>query len=487
MKLYSLLKNINCRVLGNTVVEIKGLYHKDTEVKENGLFFCVRGTRVDGNAFVLSAIKNGAVAIVTENEIPNLPKITQVVVKNAREAMSLIASKFFGNPSSKLKMIGVTGTNGKTTITHMISAVLEKAGKKTAIIGTNGVMFGGKKYDTGMTTPDPIELQKYLALMLKQKIEFVCMEVSAHAVHLNKIDGITFEQVVFTNLTQDHLDFFKTMENYFLSKAKLFTKKHTKQAVINIDDDYGKRLLSGINLNAKTYAIGNTADVFAIGLKSTSYGQSFVLNGQKTVELNMIGRFNVSNALASICVLKNFGISEEIIFDSLKNFEGVSGRFNAFLVKNKTVIIDYAHTPDGLSNVLLACREIAGQNKVVSVFGCGGNREVQKRKIMGEISSKLADFTVITSDNPRFEKREQIASDIECGTLNKNYLVELERSVAIKKAIELAGDGDVVLIAGKGAENYIDENGTKIPYSDFEEIEKIRRSWWGNIVCFCNV
>lgn len=475
MKLYSLLKNLNCRVLGNTIIEIGGLYHKDTEVKENGLFFCLRGTRVDGNEFVLSAIANGAVAIVTEQELQNLRGITQIIVKNAREAMSLLACKFYGYPASKLHLIGVTGTNGKTTITNIISYVLECVGLKTAIVGTNGIFFRGKKYDTGMTTPDPIELQKYFSLMVKNKIEYVCMEVSAHAIELHKIDGCVFDEVVFTNLTEDHLDFFKTMQNYYQAKAKLFTSKYARFAVINSDDEYGKQLLERINIDHIAYAINNDAEIRATDVKMNGTLQSFMLNNFGLLELAMLGKFNVYNALASIGVLKKLGISEAEIIEALKNMQPVEGRFNSFDVNGKIVVVDYAHTPDGLKNVLNACRELVGKNKIYSVFGCGGNRETQKRKIMGEISSTLADFTIITSDNPRFESRESIAKDIESGIVNDDYVIELDRVCAIKKAVDMAEVGDIVLVAGKGAEPYIDENGTKIPYSDLIEVEKLRR------------
>lgn len=474
MKLFSLLKNINCRVLGNMVIDIKGLYHKDTEVKDGGLFFSLRGTRVDGNNFVLSAIKNGAVAIVTEQEIQNLSGVTQIVVKNAREMMSLIACRFYGNPASKLKIIGVTGTNGKTTITNMISSVLECAGKKTAIIGTNGVFFCGMKYNTGLTTPDPIELQKYLSLMVKNKVEYVAMEVSAHAIDLHKIDGFVFEQAVFTNLTEDHLDYFKSLDKYFEAKAGLFNRKHTKFAVINLDDEYGKKLAKSIKIPFATYAINESANYNASQISLVDAGQKFLLNNGYEIELSMAGKFNVSNALASICVLLNLGIPILTIQEGLKNMKPVDGRFNTSLVAGVLVVVDYAHTPDGLSNILTACKDIAGKGKLISVFGCGGNRETQKRSIMGEISSKIADFTIITSDNPRFESREAIAKDIERGMTNSNYTIELDRAKAIEKAISISKKGDVVVVAGKGSEPYIDENGVKMPYSDMAQIEKIR-------------
>lgn len=476
MKLCSLIKNVSARVFGNPAVEISGLYHKDTEVKENGLFFCLRGTRVDGNDFVYSAIRNGAVAIVTQQEIHGISGITQVVVKNAREAMSLISCKFYGNPAEKLKIIGVTGTNGKTTITNMLASVLEKSSNKVAIIGTSGIFVKGKRYETNMTTPDPIELQKYLSLMVKNHIKYVCIEVSAHSIDLHKIDGIKFEVVIFTNLTEDHLDYFKTMERYFVAKQALFTKKYAKFAVLNADDDYSKRLIESINIPYVTYSNGSKADYFVSNCEVNNGNQILDINDCYKLSLPMLGKFNISNALAAVAALSILEISKETIIKGLQDMKQVEGRFNSYELAGRTFIIDYAHTPDGLKNILIAAKDIAGDNRLFSVFGCGGNRDSQKRPIMGEISDKLADFSIITSDNSRFEKPEDIAKDIIKGIKSDRYLVCLDRGSAIKKAFELSKERDIVVIAGKGAEDYIEENGVKIPYSDYAEIEKIRRN-----------
>jgi len=476
MKLCSLIKNINCRIFGSTAVEIKGLYHKDTEVKDQGLFFCLRGTKVDGNNFVHSAIKNGAVAIVTEQEIHSIRNITQIIVKNARLAMSLIACRFFGNPAEKLKLIGVTGTNGKTTITNMLASILEYSGKKTAIIGTNGVFINGVRYETNMTTPDPIEFQKYLAFMIKKHIEFVCVEVSAHAIDLNKIEGIKFESVIFTNLTEDHLDYFKTMENYFLAKAKLFSKKYAKFASLNIDDKYSEKIINSINIPFVTYSKVSDADYIAKKIKIDNGKQKIIINNSYEIDLPMLGDFNISNALAAISSLSLFNISQNDIVNGLNNLRQVEGRFNSYIINGITIIIDYAHTPDGLKNILIAAKEIAKGNKIICIFGCGGNRDSQKRSLMGKIADDLSDFIFITNDNPRFEKPSKIAEDIVVGIKSNSFEIELDRSKAIKKAVLLAKKNDVVVIAGKGAENYIEENGIKIPYSDYDEVEKIRRN-----------
>lgn len=475
MRLFKILKNYKCRVLGNINIEITGLYHRDTEVKENGLFFCLRGTRIDGTNYIKSAINNGAVAIVTEYEIPNLSKVTQIIVKNAREAMSLLSCAFYGNPASKLKIIAVTGTNGKTTISSMIANCLEFAGKKVALIGTNGIFFADKKFETGMTTPDPIVLQSYLSKIVKSKCEYVCMEVSAHALDLCKVEGMKFDVSIFTNLSEDHLDYFKSIDRYFEAKAKLFSPRYTKYAILNVDDDCGKILSERINISHGAYSIREKSSYFATKIKMEENCQKFYFNNGYEFKINMAGSFNVSNSVAAIAALSYLGIDIYLIKQAFFKMKPIDGRFNVYNVKGVKVIIDYAHTPDGLSNLLKTSRELAFNKKVIVVFGCGGNRETQKRKIMGEISSKLADFVIISTDNPRFESRELIAKDIEKGMTNSRYLIELDRSKAIKKAIEMAEQDDVVVIAGKGSENYIEENGEKTHYSDFEEIEKFRR------------
>lgn len=476
MKLFRLLKNCKGRVLGNTNAEIMGLYHKDTEVKNGGLFFCLRGTHVDGCDYVKSAVHNGAVAVVTESEIQNLHGVTQFIVKNARESMSQIACEFYGNPASKLKIIGVTGTNGKTTISTMIANVMGFAGKKVGLIGTNGVFIAGKKYNSNMTTPDPIELQYYFSKMVKSKCEYVCMEVSAHALDLCKIDGFKFDISIFTNLSEDHLDYFKTMDRYFEAKAKLFSQKHSKFALINIDNEEGKFLSECININYATYSINEKSSYFASEIKSYENHQKFYFNNDCEFKINMLGKFNVSNALAAISVLKYLKFDYHVIKQAFEQMQSVDGRFNLRVVNGVKVIVDYAHTPDGLENLLNATREVAEDKKLVVVFGCGGNREVQKRAKMGEIATKVADFVIISTDNPRFESRIKIAKDIEKGVVSSNYKIELDRSKAIFEAIKMSKEGDVVVIAGKGSENYIDENGEKTPYSDFAEIEKCRRN-----------
>lgn len=474
MKLFKLLKGIRCRVLGSTLIEIEGLYHKDKEVKNKGMYFCLTGSNFDGVNYVNSAIKSGATAIVSEREIQGVCGITQILVKDIRKAMSLISVNFYNNPAKKLKLIGVTGTNGKTTTTYMISGLLKNLGFSSAIIGTNGVIYNDKRIETGMTTPDPIELNRILRILADKSIEYVCMEVSAHSIFYKKIEGLRFEVMVFSNLTEDHLDFFGNMENYFNSKKLVFDKKHTKQSLINIDDKYGKILADCIITQKKTYAILNEADYLAGNLGIENGFQKFLFRGS-VITAPFLGEFNILNLLSAIACIEMLNINIGNIQECVNRLKSVPGRFNTMVINKKLFIIDYAHTPDGLENVLKLCKNIAKNKKLICLFGCGGNRETQKRAKMGEISSKIADFTIITTDNPRYEDRLKIAEDIKLGLLNNNYKIILDRVEAINYANIISGDGDVVLIAGKGVEDYIEECGVKMKYSDYEQILKLRK------------
>ncbi len=474
MKLYKLLKGIKCRVLGLLNIDVKSLHIKDVNVKNGGMYFCIKGTNVDGLAYVQSAISLGACVIVAERELSGFYGVTQVLVKDVRKTMSLIAKNFYGNPAENLKLIGVTGTNGKTTTTYMISRMLDNLGYSSAIIGTNGVVYNGKIIETGMTTPDPIELYKILRLLADDGVQYVCMEVSAHSIYLKKIEGLFFEIVIFSNLTEDHLDFFVTMENYYDAKRKLFSKKYASKALINIDDSYGELLYSGINLTKQAYSIHNDTEYFAKDLGVKNFVQEIEFNG-RVLKSKFLGRFNIYNLLSALSCLDMLNIKVKDIQKLINNLAFIPGRFNSVVIKEKLFIIDYAHTPDGLKNVLSLCRQIAMGAKLISLFGCGGNRETQKRAKMGEISTKIADFTIITSDNPRFEDRLKIAKDIESGVAGENYKIILDRTDAICFTDKISKKGDVILIAGKGSENYIDELGEKKYYSDFDELEKIRK------------
>lgn len=472
MRLYSLIKNIKCRVVGSALLEVRGLYHKHHEVQEGGLFFCIEGQNSNGLEYALKAIQLGAVAIVSSREISGANGATQIIVNDVRKVMSLIACNFYGNPAKKLKLIGVTGTNGKTTTTFMLAGLLESLGKKVAIMGTNGVCYNGKKIETGMTTPDPIELQKLFKKISSENIEYVCIEVSAHAIFLNKLEGINFEIIVFTNLSEDHLDYFENMEKYFEAKKKIFQISHAKKALINIDDEFGKRLYQSINMPSFTYAIHSDASYRVYNLNYKNFQQEFCFNN-KILKTNFLGEYNIYNLIASISCLDLLNINTINIEKIVLKLRQVDGRFNKIVINKKLFIIDYAHTPDALERVLKLCNNIKNKNKLICVFGCGGNRETQKRSKMGEIASKYADLVVITADNSRFESTAKIIDDIKFGIKNSNYVCIENRSDAIKFAYKNSNSGDIILVAGKGSENYMEINGVKIPYSDIEEIKKL--------------
>lgn len=474
MKLFKLLKGIKCRVLGSMLVDVVGLSCNDKDIKDSYVYFSINGIKVNGVCYINSAVKNGATVIVTEKEVVGLSGIVQVLVKDVRKTMSLIAKNFYNNPGKDLKIIGVTGTNGKTTTTYMLAGILNCLGLSSAIIGTNGVVYKERVIETGMTTPDPIELYRILRKLVDVGVVFVCMEVSAHAIYFKKIEGLIFDVVIFSNLTEDHLDFFHSMENYFETKRKLFSKIHSRKALINIDDGYGLKLFDSINMNKKSYSIYRKADYVFKNLGVENFMQKFKFR-ERLFSSKFLGVFNIYNLLSAFACIEELGLRVDDFQGVLNKLNYVPGRFNTFVIKQKLFIIDYAHTPDGLENVLKLCNDMGFGGKLICVFGCGGDRETQKRCKMGEISSKYADFTIITSDNPRYEDRFKIARDIECGVLNNNYKIILDRSDAIKYANEISIDKDVILMAGKGCENYIDECGVKKPYSDFDEIEKLRK------------
>ena len=475
-------------VLGDKSTKIENLSHSSKDIKQNGLFFAINGTKVNGQDFASEAVSNGAVCVVTENKLELPDNVVQIVCKDVRKAMCKIASNFYGNASKEMFIVAVTGTNGKTTSTYMLASVFKNAGKKVGVIGTNGIFIDGQKIGQNLTTPDPIDLQKTFAVFKEKGVDVVCMELSAHALELQKNWGIMTDIALFTNLTQDHLDFFETMERYGQAKAKLFTKEFAKSAVINADDDFGYNLFKHIKIPAIAYTrvknnnIGRiqNCNIVATDEKvcEDGNGQDFIVKvfgKEQKIHLSIDGGFNVSNALGVIGAGFMAGLSLKTIASGLNKLQSVEGRFNTFIINGVKVIIDYAHTPDGILNILQASRELAGQNRVISVFGCGGNRDNTKRKIMGEISCQNADFTFITSDNPRFEDPMAIAIQVEEGFDKKNYKIVLDRKQATKEAIGYAKPGDIVVLAGKGAEDYLDIKGRKVFYSDKCTVEEIKQ------------
>jgi len=471
MKLSKLLEGIKVEnVVGDIDgVNVRSLTIDSRSVTKGTLYFCLSGYTVDGHEFAETAAVAGAVAIVCERVLE--VDVPQVVVPDARIAMALVAGAFYGNPARKLKFITATGTNGKTSTTYFLRNILKTAGYKVGLFGTIGIFVDEIKLPTDLTTPDPIEFHRILKQMVEVGVQVVVMEASAHAITLNKLYGIVAEAAILTNITQDHIDFYGTFEKYAEAKLGYFTALNVKNAVVNVDTEHGRQLLKDAKIPVFTYGLENPAGVFAVNCMFSVNGTDYFLNlfdHLFQIETKMLGKFNLYNALGAACAAKVFGVEPHIIAKGLSTILPVEGRFNVINLPNKTnVIIDYAHTPDGLSNILYATRGIT-KNKIISVFGCGGNRDSLKRPIMGKISAELADFTVITSDNPRFEDPAEIITQIEAGTRQvcDSYICIIDRRTAIGYALSLLEAGDAMVLSGKGAENYLDIMGIKHPYND---------------------
>ncbi len=475
MKLAKILEEVEVeKVIGDVGLDVKDLKIDSNSVTKGSLFVCINGGDFDGHDYIRQVEYYGGVAVVTDRVLDT--SLTQIVVKNTRIAMSEIAGVFHGHSDRKMKIVGVTGTNGKTTTTHFIMSVLSSCGIKCGLIGTLGTFYGGKFIEPTLTTPDPIELHKTFKDMADSGVQVVVMEVSAHAIELNKLWGISFEIASFTNLTQDHLDFFKDMERYKTAKLKFFKGNNCKYIVSNSDDELGREIYMTTD-KVITYGIDNPSDVFAINIKENLLGTQFVINlfdKIYDVNLNLIGKFNVYNAICAATVCALLGVKIEKIIEGLEELKGVEGRLEKVHSGKFTVFVDYAHTPDGLYKTLSTLKKIC-KNKLISVFGCGGNRDKSKRPIMGRISGKEADFTVITSDNPRFEEPMDIISEIEEGLIeeSKEYIIVQDRYEAIKYALEKAKEGDLVVVCGKGSERYQEVYGIKNLFNDKDTIEEL--------------
>lgn len=477
MKLEKLIENLDANVVGETDHEILDITYNSKKVKKGSLFVCLCGENSDGHDFAKDAERNGAAAILCEKQVQvNIP---QIVVSSTRKALSKVFSCFYDNPQKKLKIIGLTGTNGKTTTSFLIKSILEESGKKVGLIGTQGAFIGKQFFQTGLTTPDPQFLFKLLKQMVDFGVEYVVMEVSAHALALDKTEGIVFEVGVLTNLTQDHLDFFKTMENYKRAKFKLFEGNKIKSAVLNFDDEFGRELAETITVPFLSYSLNNPSDVFAAKIGNKNGKNKFIVNildNVFDVESNLIGEFNIYNSLAAASVAAMLGCSTKQIKNGLEKLLGVEGRLNRFNLSNGVVaFIDFAHTPDGIEQALNAIRELKFK-QIITVFGCSGNRDKDKRHKMGQIAEKLSDYVVLTTDNPRFENPELILDDIEIGMEKTAHTRFVSREQAIEFALTLAKKGDCVAILGKGAETYQDINGVNVPYSDFEVVKNFNEN-----------
>lgn len=457
-------------------VEITGIAYDSRNVVEGNVFVCIKGFETDGHRFAKMAEKNGAAVIVAEDPVDvNIPVW---YVKNSRQAIADLACTFYEHPSEKFKLIGVTGTNGKTTITYLVRSILEEAGMSVGIIGTNQNIIGDKvlvTQSTTPTTPNALELQQLFDEMARNQADCVVMEVSSHALELERVRGCHFDVGVFTNLTQDHLDFHKTMENYLKAKAKLFDM--SDKGVVNFDDDGGKRIVAEKDCDILKVGLTSESDLWAENIRITARGDEFDLNyqgKQYAMKIGIPGKFSVYNAICAAGAALQLGIDMDTIQRGLAKAKGVLGRVEVVPTETDyTVLIDYAHTPDGLENIINAVKEFA-EGDVITLFGCGGDRDNTKRAVMGEIAGRLSDFSIITSDNPRTEKPEAIVEQIVQGMQKTDgkYTVIVDRREAIGYALDHAKPGDVIILAGKGQETYQIIGKEKVDFDERVEVWK---------------
>jgi len=448
--------------------DVKNICRDSREVVGGDIFFCLSSDAETAKQYCNQALVHGAKIVLSEFEIEDCLK-----VENIRSVFSRACSNFYGNCWRQMKMVAVCGTNGKTSISHIIGQILYRNGNKVAVIGTNGVFFNGEVWESPLTTPDADFLHRTFYNLKKSGCEFVVMEVSAHAVEQKRIDGIFFDVAVLTNITHDHLDYFESFEKYKQTKQSFFTKEHIKHAVVCVDDVHCLKLAQELNLPTSTYGLKNPADNFAIDQVCALNGSAFVANVMDSVfqiKTNLVGEFNVLNTIAALSVCKLLGLNDFQLSTATNFVNPVAGRFNVYDCGGKFAVVDYAHTPDGLINVLKSCRDLTS-GKILLVFGCGGNRDVTKRAEMGKIAQEFADFICLTNDNPRFEVPIEIIQDIEKG-MTKEHFIEMDRALAIKKMLGLAKEGDIVIIAGKGAEKYQEIMGVKHLYSDQKVVEE---------------
>ncbi|MDR3049127.1 MAG: UDP-N-acetylmuramoyl-L-alanyl-D-glutamate--2,6-diaminopimelate ligase [Elusimicrobiota bacterium] len=471
---------------GNENYEISGISYDSRSVAEGFAFFALSGHFTDGKKFINQAIEKGAKLIISDAKQDI--SVSQIVVKDVFAFMSIFSAKFYRHPDKELAIIAVTGTNGKTSVAYITESILSAAGKNRAVIGTINYRYGGKVITANNTTPQSADLYKMMREMADSGIEYLIMEVSSHALSLGRVAGIEFDIAVFTNLTQDHLDFHKDIERYFEAKSILFKdlgkfndKKNQKRAVINTDDKFGKKLLEiNKNIEITTYGIDDkTASFRAENINIGKSGSSFdLLFGQdrKKINIEHIGLHNVYNVLACIAICFYCSIPMETIIESLKNAKAAPGRLERVDTKGLgfEVVVDYAHTDDALKNVLSALK-IVKHNRILTVFGCGGDRDRTKRPLMGKTAAQMSDFTFVTSDNPRTEDANLIILDIEFGIKKaglNNYKIIADRETAIKEAVMSADKDDIILIAGKGHENYQILGTQKFHFDDREIAEK---------------
>jgi UDP-N-acetylmuramoyl-L-alanyl-D-glutamate--2,6-diaminopimelate ligase len=463
-------------IRGGTEVVVTSLCYRADEATAGSLYFCVAGEHRDGHDFAASAVIRGASSLVLERWLPL--RCVQVLVPSVRRAMGPVSAAFYRRPADRMTLVGVTGTNGKTTTTYLLESVFRHAGRTPGVVGTTGVRIDGRTVPFARTTPEAPDLHRMLAQMVDEGVDATAMEVSSHGLHQHRVGGIRFDVAVFTNLSQDHLDYHASMEEYFEAKAMLFAPGVSEVAVVNADTDHGRRLAGRIP--TVTFGTGDSADVRATDVVTTPAGVAFRVDGV-LVRSPLRGRFNVDNCLAAIATARALDIELDVAAEAIATVRGVPGRVEPVEAgQDFLVFVDYAHTPDSLENVLRAARPLAA-GRLLVVFGCGGDRDRAKRPLMGEVATSNADLTFVTSDNPRSENPEAIISQIEPGASAGGgaYVVEPDRRGAIRLAVMEARAGDVVVIAGKGHESYQELADRTIAFDDrevaAEEIRALRR------------
>lgn len=446
-------------------LEVMGVTDNSKKVKEGFVFVDIH----NNPQYCADAVENGAIALVVKNKANQK---NEIVVDDTIKAFSELSAKWFGYPARDMKLIGVTGTNGKTTLTYLLKEILEKTGKRVGVIGTIQNIINGENVSAVNTTPNAYELNRLFSLMRDKGCEYVIMEVSSHALSLGRVEGLRFDTAIFTNLTRDHLDYHENMENYYLAKKKLFTM--CDNAVINIDDEYGKRLYNEISCNKVSVSLNNGDYVAkSINLQPQYVEYKVFSNDIQHIKVNLPGEFSVYNSVSAVAVADLLGVSKNQTVSALKDFSGVKGRAEVVKdITDFTVIIDYAHTPDGLKNILKTFKEYP-KNRLILLFGCGGDRDKTKRPIMGEVASIYADYLIITSDNPRTEEPMAIINDILKGVLHsKPHKIIENREKAIKFALSIAEKDDIIILAGKGHETYQIIGDEKIYFDEREVIRQ---------------
>lgn len=481
MKLFELLKKIeyNC-IQGTTDIEISSIVYDSRKVEKNCLFICIKGAVSDGHKFVKKAVKDGAVVLVVEDDVEAPENVTIIKVENSRYAMACISAEYFGNPAEKLKVIGITGTKGKTTTTYLVKSILENAGHKCGLIGTIETVIGDKTIKASNTTPESYILQDYLHQMVEYGCDCVVMEVSSQGLMLHRTAGFTFEIGIFTNIEPDHIgpNEHKDFDDYLYCKSLLFKK--CRYGIVNIDDKHSNYIIDNANCDILTYGFSEKADLRVEDVNLISgkgyLGVKYKLSGNvnMNVEIDLPGKFSVYNSLTAIAICKYFGIENSKIQSALK-YAKVKGRIEMIKVSDDfTLMIDYAHNAMALESLLTTLREYK-PNRLVCLFGCGGDRSRDRRFSMGEISGKLADLSIITSDNPRTEDPQAIIDDILIGIKKTSgkYIEFLDRRKAIEWAIHNGQPGDIIILAGKGHEDYQEINGVKYPLDERDVISEV--------------